>query len=330
VIRYLVVACVAAGIVLAGGARMFARLLQPQLQTELSRLTLGFDGRIGVCVKESAQVACIHGNQRFPLQSVVKLLVALAVMDSVDHGRLRLEDAVLVRREDLSLAVQPIAALVTDAGFRTTVDDLMRRAIVDSDSAATDIMIRRLGGPKAIQAVLDRLHLADVRIDRDERHLQTETRGLEWRQEYVDAAVLEQAFAAVPAARTDAAFRAYQKDPRDTASPLGMVSLLQSLAEGRLLSASSTRHLLDVMGRTVTFPDRLKAGVLAGWALAHKTGTSGDWRGVTAATNDVGVLRAPDGRYLSVAVFIADSRAPATDRAALMASIARVTSQAHR
>jgi beta-lactamase class A len=325
-----VAACLGAGIALAGGARVFAQLLQPQLQTELSRLTLGFDGRVGVCVKESTEVACVNGNQRFPLQSVMKLLVALAVMDSVDRGGLRLEDAVLVRREDLSLAVQPIATLVTDAGFRTTVDDLVRRAIVDSDSAATDIMIRRLGGPQAIQAVLDRLHIAGVRIDRDERHLQTETRGLEWRQEYVDAALLETAFAAVPPARTDAAFRAYQKDPRDTATPLGMVALLQSLAEGRLLSASSTRHLLDVMGQTVTFPERLKAGVPEGWTLAHKTGTSGVWRGVTAATNDVGVLQAPDGRYVSVAVFIADSRAPAADRAALMAKIARVTTQTHR
>jgi beta-lactamase class A len=322
--------CLAAGIALAGGAKVFVQPLQPQQQTELTRLTWGFDGRVGVCVKESTEVACVNGNQRFPLQSVMKLLVALAVMDSVDRGGLRLEDAVLVRREDLSLAVQPIATLVTDAGFRTTVDDLVRRAIVDSDSAATDIMIRRLGGPQAIQAVLDRLHIADVRIDRDERHLQTETRGLEWRQEYVDAALLEKAFAAVPRARTDAAFRAYRKDPRDTATPLGMVALLQSLAEGRLLSAGSTRRLLDVMGQTVTFPDRLKAGVPDGWTLAHKTGTSGVWRGVTAATNDVGVLRAPDGRYVSVAVFIADSRAPAADRAALMAKIARVTTRTHR
>ncbi len=323
-------AWLAAGLALASSGRPSARVLQPQLQNELSRMTQGFDGRIGVCVKESTDVACVNGNQRFPLQSVVKLIVALAVMDSVDHGGLRLEDAVLVRREDLSLAVQPIATRVTDAGFSTTVDDLMRRAIVDSDSAATDILIRRMGGPKAIQAVLDRRHLAGVRIDRDERHLQTETRGLQWRQEYVDATVLEKAFAAVPPARADAAFRAYQKDRRDTATPLGMVALLQSLSDGRLLSARSTRHLLEVMGQTVTFPDRLKAGVLDGWTLAHKTGTSGDWHGVTAATNDVGVLRAPDGRYVSVAVFIADSRAPAKDRAALMADIARVAIRSHR
>ena len=79
----------------------------------------------------------------------------------------------------------------------------------------------------------------------------------------------------------------------------------------------------QMMAQTTTFPDRLKAGVSSGWTLAHKTGTSGTWRGVTAATNDVGVLTSPAGRPLSVAVFIADSRASSDDRARLMSSLAR-------
>jgi beta-lactamase class A len=104
-----------------------------------------------------------------------------------------------------------------------------------------------------------------------------------------------------------------------------MATLLWSLAQGRLLSPTSTKRLLDIMAQTVTFPDRLKAGVSDGWALAHKTGTSSTWRGVTAATNDVGVLTAPDGTLVTVAVFIADSRAASVDRAALIARIARST-----
>jgi beta-lactamase class A len=84
------------------------------------------------------------------------------------------------------------------------------------------------------------------------------------------------------------------------------------------------------MTQTATFPDRLKAGVSPGWILAHKTGTSGTWRGVTAVTNDVGILMAPDQKTISLAVFIVDSRADHTDRAALMASIARMTIKNYR
>ena len=69
--------------------------------------------------------------------------------------------------------------------------DLVRRAVVDSDSAATDVLVARLGGPPAIQRVLDRLGIGEVRFDRDERRLQTEIHGLVWRPEYVDAARLE-------------------------------------------------------------------------------------------------------------------------------------------
>ena len=74
---------------------------------------------------------------------------------------------------------------------------------------------------------------------------------------------------------------------------------------------------------TATGTDRQRAGVAPGWRLGHKTGTSGSWRGVTAATNDVGILTAPDGRRISVVVFIGDSTANARERADLMARVAR-------
>ena len=300
------------------------------LQRKLDTLARGVDGRLGVCVQDTAGASCIHGDERFSLQSVMKLIVAVAAMDAVDRGSWRLDEQVLVRRQDLSLFVQPLAKLVTDQGYRTTIADLIRRAVVDSDSAAADILIARLGGPKEVQTCLDRLGMQGVRIDRDERHLQTEAVGLEWRPEYVDPKVLDLAIDRVPKARHDAAYRSYQVDVRDTATPRGMAMLLERLAAGKLLSARSSRHLLNVMQETVTFPDRLKAGTAPGWTLGHKTGTSGAWNGVTAATNDVGVLGAPDGGTVAVAVFIGDSKAPSSDRAALTAKIAAAAIEFYR
>lgn len=295
-----------------------------RLQRKLGALARGFDGRLGVCVQDAIDASCVNSDARFSLQSVMKLVVGLAVMDAVDHSGWRLDESVLVRRQDLSLYVQPLAKLVTDQGYRTTIGDLVRRAVVDSDSAAADILVARLGGPKTVQACLDQLGVRGVRFDRDERHLQTETVGLQWRPEYVDPEVLNLAIERVPRARREQAYRAYQVDVRDTATPRGMAALLQALAVGKLLSTRSAQHLVDVMQQTVTFPDRLKAGTGAGWTLGHKTGTSGAWDGVTAATNDVGVLSAPDGGIVSVAVFIGDSRASSKDRAALTARIAAV------
>jgi beta-lactamase class A len=324
-------AIASAVVILAWGSTAVAGSLEaPPLRAELDRLATAIHGRIGACVADPSTIVCVNGEQRSSLQSVMKLAVAIAVLDQVDAGRGRLAESVTVRREDLSVGVQPIAKLVGADGFRTTLADLVRRAVVDSDSAATDVLLTRLGGPKVVQAFFESHLITGVRIDRDERHLQTETLGLEWRPEYVDPAVLDRAIEALPKARREAAFQKYQTDPRDTATPRGMVSLLQALAEGRLLSADSTKHLLQVMTETVTFPDRLKAGLSPGWTLGHKTGTSGSRGGVTVATNDVGILTAPDGNRISVAVFVSDSRAPAKERNAVIAGVARAAIASYR
>ncbi len=105
---------------------------------------------------------------------------------------------------------------------------------------------------------------------------------------------------------------------------------MHALASGRLLSPASTDHLLNVMSQTVTFPDRLRAGAPAGWRVAHKTGTSQTWSGVTAATNDVGILTAPDGGIIAIAVFVADSAASSKERAAVIAAAAREVTKSYR
>lgn len=316
--------------VCAPGVAYAGSLDDAGLQAELVRLTSGFDGRVGVCALDATGPVCVAGSEHFSMQSVMKLIVGMAVMDAVDRGQLHLQDAIVVRHEDLSVLVEPIAALVGPQGYQTTVGDLVRRAIVDSDSAATDILIAKLGGPRQVEAFLTRNGIDEVRVDRDERHLQTETLGLTWKPEYVDPAVFQEAVDAVPARQRSIAYRHYRSDPRDTATPEGMATLLEQLATGKLLSASSTNFLLNVMTDTATFPDRLKAGVPGGWTLAHKTGTSSSWQGLTAATNDVGILRAPNGGWVSLAVFIGDSRALEPARAALMAQIAAaVTAHYH-
>jgi beta-lactamase class A len=70
------------------------------------------------------------------------------------------------------------------------------------------------------------------------------------------------------------------------------------------------------MAACKTGPGRLKAGLPAGTAIAHKTGTSGTWGGVTAGTNDVGIVTLPDGKHVAIAAFVADAKAsePACER----------------
>ena len=57
--------------------------------------------------------------------------------------------------------------------------------------------------------------------------------------------------------------------------------------------------------------------------VAHKTGTSGSRSGITAATNDIGIIYLPNGKHLAIAVFVADSRADDKTRDSVIARIAK-------
>lgn len=301
------------------------------LEARLRAIAGGSDGRLGVCAIDTGGVtACVNGDQRFSMQSVVKLLVGAAALDAVDRGELRLDQAITVRPADLSLNVQPIADLVRANGeFTTTVDDLIVRAVTQSDSAATDVLIARLGGPAAIQAFLKRKgHGAGIRVDRDERHLQAETAGLAWRIEFTDPARYAQAQAALSDVERATAFRAYLADPRDTASPAAMARFLRALADGDLLSPASTARLLAIMAQTRTFPTRLRAGAPKGWTVSHKTGTGPTRDGLNSVSNDVGILTAPGGRTIAIAAFYAETRAPEPARDAMIASSAAAVTAA--
>src|SRR5579872_1634222 len=79
------------------------------LQMALAKVVQDFDGRIGACVQAGERTACIRAEDRFALQSVMKLVVGVAILDSVDKSRRRLDAVVTIRKQDLSLFVQPLA-----------------------------------------------------------------------------------------------------------------------------------------------------------------------------------------------------------------------------
>ncbi len=81
--------------------------------------------------------------------------------------------------------------------------------------------------------------------------------------------------------------------------------------------------LLGWMIETRTGSQRIRALLPREVQVADKTGSSGTEHGVTAATNDIGLIQLPNGNHLAVAVFVSDSPADADVREAVIAQIAR-------
>jgi beta-lactamase class A len=293
------------------------------LQTEIETLATGYGEPVGIAVADlkDGWIAKSSGEVAFPQQSVSKIWVAIAVLDQVDHGAYRLEDPVVMGPADLSVFYQPVAARYGPAGFNTTWDDLLARALIESDNAAADRLVRQVGGAAAIQDILARKKIVGIDAGGEERELQARIAGLAWRPEYGFGGAFKAARARLSPEARDAAMAAYLADPPDGATPVAVVKALAALQRGELLSETSTDRLISLMQQATTGPRRLKGGLPPDWTIAHKTGTGQDWRGASTGINDVGLITAPDGRVYAVAVMIRRTAKPVPERLAFMQSV---------
>jgi beta-lactamase class A len=293
------------------------------LVTAIDTLVGGFGGKVGVAVKsiDKGWMVAKNGDVPMPQQSVSKLWVTLTLLDQVDQGRVRLDDPITITQSDLTLFHQPIASLLKNGVYQTTVRELLRRAMTMSDNTANDRLLRHVGGPAAVNAFIAKRTLGAIKFGPGERLLQSRTAGLPWRQDYAMGRAFQAARAKLPANVRQAAFNRYVADPIDGAAAAAIANALYKLRKGELLSPASTAYLIDVMESSRTGHARLRASVPAGWRLAHKTGTGQDLSGRTAGFNDVGILTAPDGRAYSIAVLIGDTSRPVQERQRLMQNV---------
>jgi len=302
------------------------------LSDRIRELGRGFDGSVGIAVKsiDEGWETGWEDNALYPQQSVSKLWVSITALDAVDRGRISLDDKVTLTRNDLTLFHQPIAdEVLKDGSYTTSLEDLLERAITTSDNTANDKLMRSVGGPAAVRAMIARKHLGAIRFADGERALQSRIAGIAWSQDYSIDGKFFEARDALPIAVRSAAFNRYIARPYDGAAPSAIVNALSKLKRGELLSASSTAHLLDIMSRTHTGPNRLKGGLQPGWTLSHKTGTGQELAGVQAGYNDIGILTAPDGKSYAVAVMIKKTSTPLPVRMTLMNSVVEAVIEQH-
>jgi len=263
------------------------------LQQEITAIAALAKGRVGVSavVLETGEtVAALNSQDHFPMQSVYKLPISMAVMKQVDAGKIKLEQKVKVAKEDYvgSAAHSPIRDKYRD-GAELTVNELLRFALSESDGTASDVLIKLAGGPGAIQAYLTELGINDM-IVLDTEQSFTQDHSLQY---------------------------------RNFATPGAAVALLRALYEHRGLSEASQALVLKFMTESTTGPKRLKGLLPPGTNVAHKTGTSGTENGITAATNDIGIITLPGGKHAAIAVFVSDSPADEATREGTIAKIAK-------
>lgn len=209
------------------------------------------------------------------MQSVFKLPLGIYALHLVEQGKLRLDEPVRFEPQDrfVPKSWSPLQDKYPEGNVSVPLRELLQLAVSQSDNAAADILLRTVGGPAPVRDYIASLGVQGFLLQHGEHELHRDS----------------------------------QLQYQDWFTPRGAGQLLRRIADRSPLNAEHTQLLLDWM-QTTRLP-RLAALLPAGTTVAHKTGTSGTENGLTAATNDIGLVTLPDGERLAIAIFLTDSSA---------------------
>lgn len=205
----------------------------------LAALERQYSGRLGVAILDTGNGhrAGYRADERFLLCSTFKMLLAAAVLSSVDRGTERL-DRRLVFGKDVLLEYAPVTSQhVGPPGM--TIAELCEAAITVSDNTAANVLMVHLGGPAVVTDFARQLGDPITRLDRIEPELN----------------------------------RPSPDGVSDTTTPNAMLANLRKLLLGNVLSEASCKQLTTWMLGTTTGKKAVRAGLPADWRVGEKTGS---------------------------------------------------------
>lgn len=291
------------------------------LESRVAAIASRAGGTVGVGLRHlpSGETVLVRGRERFPMFSVYKLPISMALLKRVDEGAQSLDMKVKLDPSDMRPSQSTAISSRVQAGEWTfTVRDLIEAAIAASDNTASDAVLELAGGPQAVTAYVRGLGIADMRIDRPEVQMAADLYGVT----LPDPATwtvgrLTVLFRVPPAQRLAAARRYLHEDPRDTTTPEAALALLGRVHARDALRPDTAAFVVETMKKTTTGDRRIR-GMLPPGSVADKTGSG------SGTTNDVGIATLPNGKgHVLVAVFVRDSPQADAARERAIAEIAR-------
>lgn len=289
----------------------------PALSQRISAIDQAFDGNLGVYLKrlEDDSLLNYQGGRTWYLASTTKVLVAIALLQKQESGEISLERRLTLTSADWVDGSGHL--LQAKPGERFTVRELLERMLVESDSTATDMLIRLIGEKELNQHVRKRIaprgfgELSTILEVRRDAYGELHPRGRELSNlDFMDLKKitdldqrLEAFLAKTRIERRDLksrdiedAFERYYQGGENSGTLEAFGDVLSRLARGELLSRANTDLMLGLMERMTTGEKRIKAGIPTHVRFAQKTGTQ-----IRRICN-VGLMRSNDVRGGSLVI----------------------------
>ena len=234
----------------------------------------------------------VNGERHYPMQSVFKFHIALAVLSQIDKGKFSLDQKIEILKKDLLPGLYSPIRNKYPNGATLTISEILEYTVSASDNVGCDLLLRLIGGPKVVEEYFIKNNFKNVSIKFNEEQQQGN-----WDLQF-----------------------------QNWTTPKAANEILASFYYNtkKLLSQKSYDFIWKTMKETETGKGRLKGQLPEGTIVAHKTGTSGTNKdGLTAAVNDIGIVFLPGGRHFFISVFVTDSKEDAATNEKIIADISK-------
>ncbi|HEX3009035.1 MAG TPA: class A beta-lactamase, subclass A2 [Bacteroidales bacterium] len=262
------------------------------LREKIEQITLSKQADVGVAIYNfnTKDTLSFNGQKAFPMQSVYKFHLALKILNEVDKGRFTLDQKVKVTKDDLRPDTwSPLREKYPQGNVELPLSEILQYTVSQSDNNGCDILFRLTGGTREVNNYIHYLGIKDVAIVATEEEM-----SHDWDIQF-----------------------------NNWTTPLATIELLKMFGNRKVLSQTSYDFLWKTMAETTTGKMRLRGALPENTVVAHKTGTSGTNDGVTAATNDAGIIVLPNGSRLAICVLVSNSKEDEKTNEKIIADIAK-------
>ena len=266
------------------------------LREKIQHILSTKNAEVGVAIigKNEKDTLSINGNVHFPLQSVFKFHIALAVLSQIDKGKLAYNQKIKIEKKDLLPNLYSPIRDDYPNGTIMTISKILKYTVSQSDNVGCEILLKLIGGPEMVEKYFINNGLKDISIKLNEE---------------------------VQQANWDLQFKNWT-----TANAANETLLKFYNNKNNLLSKKSYNLIWKLMRETETGAGRLKGQLPKGTIVAHKTGSSGvNKEGLTAAVNDIGIVFLPNGRHYFISVFVTNSKENSETNEKIIADISKET-----
>ena len=243
------------------------KVLWQKLESTIEEVDQHLDGVMGVAIEDltTGDHFFLREDEVFAQASSIKITVLANLYLQAQQGKLKLTDLYTVQSSDL-VPDSDIMGGLTPGVTRLTLCDLATMMVAVSDNSATNVLIDRVGMTN-VNAMLDSLGLTHTRLRRKMMDLQAAKEGRE-----------------------------------NISTPREMMTLLDAIYHGKLLSKESTDDFFKVL--STNKDSWIPRDLPAGFKIANKPGS------LEAVRNDSGIVFV-EGRPYAICVmtsFLRDER----------------------